>query len=34
MAEIQAVNAKVEGLADYIGQFITIVTEALENQVD
>ena len=34
MEEIQSVNAKVEGLADYIGQFITIVTEALENQVD
>ena len=34
MEEIQSVNAKVEGLADYIGQFITIVTEALEKQVD
>jgi hypothetical protein len=34
MEQIQSVNAKVEGLADYIGQFITIATKGLENLVD
>jgi hypothetical protein len=34
MTEIQAVNAKVEGLADYIGQFISIATKGLETLVD
>jgi hypothetical protein len=34
MEEIQSVNAKVEGLADYIGQFISIATKGLETLVD
>ena len=34
MAEIQAVNAKVEGLADYIAQFLTITTKGLEGLID
>jgi len=34
LEQIQSVNAKVEGLADYIGQFITIATKGLENLVD
>ena len=34
MEEIQSVNAKVEALTDYIGQFITIATKGLENLVD
>lgn len=34
MEEIQAVNAKVEGLSDYIGQFISIATKGLETLVD
>ena len=34
MEEIQAVNAKVEELADYIGQFISIATKGLETLVD
>jgi hypothetical protein len=34
MAEVQSVNAKVEALTDYIGQFITIATKGLETLVD
>ncbi len=34
MEEIQSVNAKVEALTDYIGQFITIATKGLEKLVD
>lgn len=34
MEEIQSVNAKVEGLADYIDQFITIATKGLKTLVD
>lgn len=34
LEEIKSVNAKVEALTDYIGQFITIATKGLENLVD
>jgi hypothetical protein len=34
LEQIQSVNAKVEGLADYIAQFLTITTKGLENLVD
>ena len=34
LAEIQSVNAKVEGLSEYIGQFISIATKGLETLVD
>ena len=34
MEQIQSVNAKVEALTDYIGQFITIATKDLEGLVD
>lgn len=34
LEQIQSVNAKVEALTDYIGQFITIATKGLENLVD
>lgn len=34
MEEIQSVNAKVEGLADYIAQFLTVTTKGLENLID
>jgi hypothetical protein len=34
MQEIQSVKAKVDGLADYLNQFITITTKGLEGLVD
>ena len=34
MNEIQSVKAKVDGLADYLNQFITITTKGLEGLVD
>lgn len=34
MEQLQSVTAKVEELADYIGQFITIATKGLENLID
>jgi hypothetical protein len=34
MEEIQSVKAKVEGLADYLNQFISITTKGLEGLVD